>query len=169
VFASGFISIFTGVCIDSKLSRIVKSKNFRYETHMSQGAEMSARVRAFFVVGAICAVTIGLLAPAFSRPAAHVARGAAVECPHHMVAVAGSPDGAASQHAPRRSGLPGCPDCCLAAHLGMGTAVLPLRSSSFARPERRVASRMRYADYEASAMKPVAADAANGARAPPAA
>jgi len=132
---------------------------------------MSARARAFFVVGAICAVTIGLLAPAFSRPGASVGRGAAVECPHHMVqdAVAASPDGAASQHAPRHSGLPGCPDCCLAAHLGMGTAVLPLRSSSFARPERRVASRMRYADYEASAMKPVAADAANGARAPPAA
>ena len=131
---------------------------------------MSARVRAFFVVGAICAVTIGVLAPAFSRPAAHVARGAAAECPHHMAqhAVAASPDGAASQHAPRHSGLPGCPDCCLAAHLGMGTAVLPLRSSSFARPESRIASRMRYADYEASAVKPVAADAANGARAPPA-
>ena len=132
---------------------------------------MSARVRAFFVIGAICAVAIGLLAPAFSRPAALVAGGAAVECPHHMAnaATAASPDGAASRHAPRHSGLPGCPDCCLAAHLGMGTAVLPLRSSSFARPERRIASRMRYADYEASAVKPVTAPAANGARAPPAA
>jgi hypothetical protein len=132
---------------------------------------MSMRVRALFVVGAICAVTLGLLAPAFSRPAAHVARGAVVECPHHMAkdAVAASPDGAASQHAPRHSGYPGCPDCCLAAHLGMGTAVLPLRASSFARPERRIASRMRYADFEASVSKPIAAPAANGARAPPAA
>jgi len=132
---------------------------------------MRLRVRAFFVLGAICAVTMGLLAPAFSRPAAQVARGAAMECPHHMAnnAVAASRDGAASQHAPRHSGLPGCPDCCLAAHLGMGTAVLPLRSSTFARAERRIASRMRYADYEASAIKPVAAPAANGARAPPAA
>jgi len=138
---------------------------------MSQGAAMSSRVRAFFVLGAICAVTLGLLAPAFSRPATRVARGAAVECPHHMAkdAVAASPEGAASQHAPRRSGLPGCPDCCLAAHLGMGTAVLPLRSSSIARPERRIASRMRYADYAASAIKPVAVQTANGARAPPAA
>ncbi len=132
---------------------------------------MSSRVRAFFVLGAICAVTLGLLAPAFSRPAALVAGGAAVECPHHMAnaAIAATPDGAASSHAPRHSGLPGCPDCCLAAHLGMGTAVLPLRTSSFARPERRIASRMRYADYAASAIKPVAAPAANGARAPPAA
>jgi len=80
-----------------------------------------------------------------------------------------APQGSGPSHAPRHSGLPGCPDCCLAAHLGMGTAVLPLRSSSFARPERHIASRMRYADYEASAVKPVAAPAANGARAPPAA
>jgi hypothetical protein len=137
---------------------------------MSQGAEMSGRVRAFFVLAAICAVTIGLLGPAFSRPAAP-ARGAAVECPHHMAkgVVAVSPEGADPQHAPRHSGSPGCPDCCLAAHLGMGTAVLPLRSSSLARPERRNASRIRYADYGASAIKPVAAPAANGARAPPAA
>jgi hypothetical protein len=137
---------------------------------MSQVAAMNVRVRAFFVLAAICAVTVGLLAPAFSHPAAPT-RGAAVECPHHMAnaAVAASPEGARSQHAPRHSGSSGCPDCCLAAHLGMGTAVLPLRSSSLARPERRNASRIRYADYEASAIKPVAAPAANGARAPPAA
>jgi len=132
---------------------------------------MSARVRAVFIVGAICAVTMGLLAPAFSRPAAPVARGAPVGCPHQMakVAIAASPHDAAPSNAPRHSGLPRCPDCCLAAHLGMATAVLPLRSSSFARPERHFASRMRYADYEASAIKPAAAPAANGARAPPAA
>ncbi|MFY9658150.1 MAG: hypothetical protein WAK01_16485 [Methylocystis sp.] len=131
---------------------------------------MSVRVRAFFVLAAICAVTVGLLGPAFSRPASAV-RGAVVECPHHMAkgALAASPEKAGSQHAPGHSGLPGCPDCCLAAHLGMGTAVLPLRSASSARPERRNASRIRYADYEASAIKPVAAPAANGARAPPAA
>jgi hypothetical protein len=131
---------------------------------------MSARVRALFVLGAICAVTLGLLVPAFSRPEMLITRGAAVECPHHIVKnmSAVSHDGAPS-HAPRHSGYPGCPDCCLAAHLGMGTAVLPLRSSSFARPERRIASRMRYADYEASAIKPIAVPAANGARAPPAA
>jgi len=128
---------------------------------------MSARVRAFFVLGAICAVAIGLLAPAFSGPATLVARGAAVECPHHIAKQdlnAASHDGAPSQ-APRRSGLPGCPDCCLAACLG--TAVLPMRSASFARAERRVPSRVRYADYSASAIKPMSAQAANGARAPP--
>jgi hypothetical protein len=130
---------------------------------------MGARIRAFFVLGAVCAVTIGLLAPAFSRPASMVASGVASECPHAMAksAVAASPDGPASSHAPRHSSAPGCPDCCLAAHLGM--AVLPLRSASFARPERRVASRIRYADCAAIAVKPVAAEAANGARAPPAA
>jgi hypothetical protein len=132
---------------------------------------MSSRVRAFFVLGAICAVTLGLLAPSFSRPLAMMARGDAVECPHHMAkdAIAASPDGAPSSHGPRHSGLPGCPDCCLAAYVGMVTALLPSRTSSLARPERRVASRMRYADYAASAIKPVAAPAANGARAPPAA
>lgn len=137
---------------------------------MSQGPAMSVRVRTFFVLAAICAVTAGLLAPAFSYPSSP-ARGAAVECPHHMAkaTAAVSPDGAGSRHAPRHSGYPGCPDCCLAAHLGMGTAVLPLRSASLARPERRIASLIRYADYAASALKPVAAPAVNGARAPPAA
>jgi len=131
---------------------------------------MSARARAFFVIGAICAVTIGLLAPGFSRPATMVSRGAAVECPHHTPkAAAAMPHDSGPSHAPRHSGLPGCPDCCLAAHLGMGTAVLPMRSASFARPEASAASRMRYAEYATSAVKPVAADAANGARAPPAA
>jgi hypothetical protein len=135
---------------------------------MSQGPAISARVRAFFVLAAVCAVTVGLLGPAFSGPAA---RGAAVECPHHMakVAVAASPEEGGSKKGPRHSGVPGCPDCCLAASLGMGTAVLPLRSSSLAWPERRIASRIRYADYAASAITPVAAPAANGARAPPAA
>ncbi len=131
---------------------------------------MGVRVRAFFVLAAICAVTVGLLGPAFSGPAS-AARGAAVECPHHMAkgAVAASPEEAGSKKAPGHSGVPGCPDCCLAVCLGMGTAVLPLRSASLARPERRIASRIRYADYEASAIKPAAAPAANGARAPPAA
>lgn len=131
---------------------------------------MRVRVRSFFVIGALCAVAIGLAAPVFSRPAMAFAGSAAVECPHHYSAkdvVADKRSGAPS-HAPRHSGLPGCPDCCLAAaHLGK--AVLPFRSSFFARPERRVASRIRYAEYAASAVKPVVAEPANGARAPPAA
>ncbi|ARN82998.1 hypothetical protein DSM21852_25500 [Methylocystis bryophila] len=137
---------------------------------MSQKAGMSARVRAFVVFGAICAVTIGLLAPAFLRPVLQTASGSAVECPHHLLAkgvMSAAEDGAAS-HAPRPSGFPGCPDCCLAAaHLGK--AVLAFRNSYFSRLEGRVASRIRYADYTASAVKPVAAEPANGARAPPAA
>ena len=134
---------------------------------MPQGAAMDARIKAFFVIGAVCALTIGLILPTFSLAAAPFARGGAMECPHHVAKKdlsAASRDGAASK-APRRSGLPGCPDCCLAAHLG--TAVFPLRSASFARAERRVPSRVRYADYSASAIKPVAAEPANGARAPP--
>lgn len=131
---------------------------------------MSARLRAFFVFGAIFAVTMGLLAPALSRPIMQLSHGAVVGCPHHHLdkdALVDSRDEATS-HAPRHSGVPGCPDCCLAAaHLGK--AVLPFRSASFARLERRVASRMRYADYAASAVTPVAAEPANGARAPPAA
>ena len=131
---------------------------------------MGVRVRAFFVLAAICALTVGLLGPAFSGPAS-AARGAAVECPHHMAkfGVAASPEHAGPKKGPGHSRVPGCPDCCLAAHLGLGTAVLPLRSSSLARPERRIATRIRYADYEASAIKPAAAPASNGARAPPAA
>jgi hypothetical protein len=128
---------------------------------------VSARVRAFFVFGAICAVTIGLVAPGFSPPARSAARGVAVECPHHIAKQdlsAASHDGAAPRGS-RHAGLGGCPDCCLAAHLG--TAILPSRSASFARPERRLVSRTRYADYAASVIKPVAAGAANGARAPP--
>jgi len=130
---------------------------------------MAVRIKALFVIGAICAVTIGLLAPAFSRPATPSAGSVAVECLHRIakqdLSVAAH-DGATSQ-TPRHSGLPGCPDCCLAVHFG--TAVLPLRSASFARAERRTVSRMRYADYAASAIKPVAGQSANGARAPPAA
>jgi hypothetical protein len=137
---------------------------------MSQWPAMSVRIRAFFALAAICAVTVGLLGPAFSGPDS-AARGASVECPHHMakVAVVASPEQGGSKKGPAHSGIPGCPDCCLAAHLGMGTAVLPLRSVSLARADRRIATRIRYADYEASAIKPVAAPAANGARAPPAA
>ena len=128
---------------------------------------MSPCVRAFFVFGAICAVTIVLVAPGFSPPARSVTPGVAVECPHHIAKQdlsAASHDGAAPQGS-RHAGLGGCPDCCLAAHLG--TAVLPPRSASFARPERRVVARLRYADYAASTIKPGAAGAANGARAPP--
>jgi hypothetical protein len=127
---------------------------------------MSARLKAFFVIGAICAMTIGLILPTFSL-AVPLARGAAVECPHHIAKqdLSVAPHDGAPTQAPRRSGLPGCPDCCLAACLG--TAVLPMRSASFARAERRVVSCMRYADYAASAIKPVSAQAANGARAPP--
>ena len=47
---------------------------------MSQGPAMSVRVRTFFVLAAICAVTAGLLAPAFSYPSSP-ARGAAVSVP----------------------------------------------------------------------------------------
>jgi hypothetical protein len=129
---------------------------------------MGARIKAFFVIGAICAMTIGLILPTFSL-GTPFARGGAAECPHHIAkqdSSFASRDGA-PWHAPRHSGLPGCPHCCLAAHLG--TAVLPLRSSSLARPERCVASHMRYAVYSASAIKPVAVQSANGARAPPAA
>ena len=131
---------------------------------------MSARIRAFFALAAICALTVGLLGPAFSGPAS-TAPGAAVACPHHMakVAVVASPEQGGSKKGAGHSGVPGCPDCCLAAHLGMGTAVLPLRSSSLARPERRIATRIRYVDYAASVIKPVVAPAVNGARAPPAA
>jgi hypothetical protein len=137
---------------------------------MSQCSAISSRVRAFLVLAAVCAVTVGLLAPAFPSPAA-AAPSVSVECPHHMAkyAVAAAPEGAGSRHAPRHSGSSGCPDCCLAAHLGMGAAVLPLRSSSAAWPEKRNASRICYADFSASAIKPAAAPAANGARAPPAA
>ncbi|ARN80773.1 hypothetical protein B1812_06440 [Methylocystis bryophila] len=121
-----------------------------------------------FVIGAICAMMIGLIFPTYSS-AGHFARGGAVECPHSIVkpdVSVGSYDGAPSQ-APRHSGLPGCPDCCLTACLG--TAVLVLRSFFFARPQERVASRMRYSLCAASPLKPMAAEPANGARAPPAA
>lgn len=129
---------------------------------------MGARAKALFVIGAICAMMIGLIFPTYS-PAGHFARGGAVGCPHNIVKrdlSAGFSDSAPS-HAPRRSDLPGCPDCCLTACLG--TAVLALRSSSFARPQARVASRMRYSLYAASPHKPMVAEPANGARAPPAA
>jgi hypothetical protein len=146
---------------------IHKNEVFSGKSICRMGTATSARMRALFVLGAICAVTIGLISPGFSPPAIAVARGVPVECPHHIAkqnVSAASPVGLPSQ-APRRSSLPGCPHCCLAAYLG--TAVLPMRSASFARAERRVPSRVRYADYSASALKPVSTQAANGARAPP--
>ena len=42
-----------------------------------------------------------------------------------------------------------------------------MRGASFAQAERREPSRVRYADNSVSAIKPVSAQAANGARAPP--
>jgi len=133
------------------------------------GTAMSARMRALLVIGVICAVTIGLVGQGFSPPARAMARAAPIACPHHIAKQdlsASSHDGTAPQGS-RHTGLGGCPDCCLGSCLG--TAVLPPRSASFARPERRIVSRLRYADYTANATRPVAAGTVNGARAPPAA
>jgi len=130
---------------------------------------MSARYRAFFVIGAICAVAFGLVAPGVNAAASPLSAQATIDCPHHFATSVSSASHHLSQppHTPRHAGFGHCPDCCLAAHAG--AAVLPLRSASFARPERRVASGMRYAPYRSSALTLIAAVAANGARAPPAA
>ena len=141
---------------------------------MSLGAAMGARIRAFVVFGALCALTIGLIVPTFSAAATSFRGHATLGCPHHAAAKAASlstnvsisSERAGAPLAPCHSGFAGCPGCCLAAHAG--AAVLPSRNASFARPERRIASRISYADYAASAIKPAAVHAANGARAPPA-
>ena len=153
----------------AKPPHVVKSKKTRYETYMSQGSAMGVRVRAFFVLAAICAVTVGLLGPAFSGPAS-AARGAAVECPHHMAKAPSRrhPKRPAPRRRPATREFPVVPTVAWPSVWGWDGRA-PFRSASLARPERRIASRIRYADYEASAIKPAAAPAANGARAPPAA
>ena len=80
------------------------------------GTAMSARMRALFVFGVICAVTIGLVGQGFLPPARAMARDAPVACPHHIAKQdlsASSHDGTAPQGS-RHTGPGACPDCCLA-------------------------------------------------------
>jgi hypothetical protein len=127
---------------------------------------MGARIRAFFAIGAIFALALALVAPGLSAAAAPMAGPALSDsCPHAAAA-------AKSQTAPGESHghgkLTHCPDCCLAAHAG-SAAVLPQRDASIARPAREAASRVRYFAVTPRSASTAPLEAANGARAPPAA
>jgi len=130
---------------------------------------MRAGSRAFLALSAVFALTLGLLAPGLSMAHAPLdaATNAAVACPHHAAAQQIA-DHAKPTHSGSHRNMAGCPDCCLAAHLG-GAAVLPQRDAAFARPLRAVAARIVYFAVVERAAEPAPLAAANGARAPPAA